>query len=101
MPRLQQGFQLDCPKQPEQVGKDLQAEVESSVAKIGKLSGAELKARTKIVTQDLLGKLPNSDKVYLEQMMFASYCSALRDDKTISESEKAKRLLEYRTEVRL
>jgi len=47
-----------------------------------------------------MGKLPQADKVYLEQMMYASYCSALRDDKTISESEKANRIRTYNIEVR-
>src|SRR5947209_8534378 len=74
-------FCLDCPKQPEQVNKDWEGEVSSDVAKIGRVSGAELKARTKVVTQDLLGKLPSADKIYIAQMMFSSYCSALRDDK--------------------
>lgn len=93
-------FSVDCPKQPQQVSTDWQAEVNGSIAKIGRLSGAELKGETKTVTQDLFVKLPNADRIYLEQMMYASYCSALRDDKTISESEKAKRLKDYSGEVR-
>lgn len=91
---------LDCPKQPEQMSKDSQTEVNASVAKIWRLSGAEAKVETKKTTQDLLGKLPSPDRVWLETMMYSSYCSALRDDKHLSEAEKAKRLKEYNGEVR-
>ena len=91
---------LECPKQPEQVKKNWETEVNLAVVKIGPAKGAELKTKVKNVTQDLLGKLPNADRVYLEQMMYASYCSAIRDDKTLSEAEKLKRLKIYNTEVR-
>jgi hypothetical protein len=93
-------YALDCPKQPEQVSKDWQLEVDAAVAKIGPIRGGDLKTQTKSTTQDLLGKLPNAEKIYLEQMMFAAYCSALRDDKTTSEVRKAQLLREYSAEVR-
>ncbi len=93
-------YALDCPRMPEQARKDVQVEVKAAVGKIGPLRGAELETATKAVTQDLMGKLPQADKVYLEQMMYASYCSALRDDKTISETEKANRIRAYNIEVR-
>ena len=38
--------------------------------------------------------------MYLEQMMYATYCSALRDDKSISETDKANRIKAYNLEVR-
>jgi hypothetical protein len=85
---------------PEQVNKNWEVEVNAAVAKIGPVKGGELIIRTKNATKDLLGKLPQSGKVYLEQMMYAAYCSALRDDRTIKESEKAKLLKEYNREVR-
>jgi len=56
--------------------------------------------KTRVITQDLLGKLPDASKLYLEQMLFAAYCSALRDDRSISEGEKAIRLQAYAREVR-
>jgi hypothetical protein len=46
-----------------------------------------------------MGKLPGADHVYLEQMMFAAYCSALRSDKTLAESAKARQILEYRRDL--
>src|SRR5262249_7665294 len=70
-------YALDCPRMPEQARKDSQVEVKAAVAKIGPVTGAELETVTKAVTQDLMSKLPQADKVYLEQMMYATYCSAL------------------------
>jgi hypothetical protein len=89
-----------CPPQPEQSIRDWEVEVNAAVAKIGPVSGGELKTKTKNATQDMLGKLPNADRVYLEQMLLATYCSALRDDKALSESQKTQRLNEYIGEVR-
>ncbi len=91
---------LECPKQPEQSRKDWDTEVNLAVAKIGPATGAALKMKAKNTTHDLMGKLPGADKVYIEQMMYATYCSALRDDKTITESERAKKLKIYNLEVR-
>lgn len=95
-----QSHALDCPKIPEQTNKEWDVEVKAAVGKIGPVKGAELETRTKKAVRDLMGKLPQADKVYLEQMMYATYCSALRDDKTLSESEKASRIRAYNIEVR-
>jgi ankyrin repeat protein/IS1 family transposase len=91
---------IECPKMPEQANKEWDVEVKVAVGKIGPVKGAELETRTRKAVKDLMGKLPEADKVYLEQMMYATYCSALRDDKTLSESEKASRIRAYNLEVR-
>src|SRR3990172_5499007 len=88
-------FALDCPKYPEQYKKDWDTEINLAIGKIGPAKGAELQTKVKNVTKDLIAKFPNAEKIYLEQMMYAAYCSALRDDKAITESEKAKRVKEY------
>jgi hypothetical protein len=93
-------FALECPKMPEQSNKDWEVEVKAAVLKIGPVKGGELATRTRKATKDLLGKLPQAGNIYLEQMMYSSYCSALRDDTKIRESEKAKLLREYNREVR-
>lgn len=72
---------LECPKFPEQVKKDWEVNVTAEVARIGPLKGAELKTATKNVTRDLLGKLPDAGRVYLEQMMFSAYCTALANQR--------------------
>lgn len=91
---------LECPKIPDQARKDWEVEVRTAVGKIGPAKGAELETLTRSTTRDLAGKLPQADKVYLEQMMYATYCSALRDDPSLSESEKSARIRAYNTEVR-
>jgi hypothetical protein len=74
--------------------------IKTAVVKIGPVKGAELENRTRTVTADVMSKLPQADRVYLEQMMYATYCSAIRDDKTLSESGKAARLRSYNLELR-
>ncbi len=91
---------LDCPKPPEQVNKEWKVDVDAAIAKIGLAKGIELKAKTNRATQDLMGKYPNADRIYLEQMMFSAYCSVLRYDETLTQTEKAERLKEYRRELR-
>lgn len=91
---------IECPNFPKQTNKDWEVQVNAEVAKIGPVKGAELKTTTRNITQDLFAKLPDAGRVYLEQMMFAAYCSTLRDDKTLAEAEKSKRLNEYIGEVR-
>jgi len=90
---------LECPKAPEQIKRDWEVEVNAAILRIGPVKGAELKTKTKKAAEDLLGKLPDAGKIYLEQMMFSAYCTALRDDKKVTESEKARLLKEYRKDV--
>jgi hypothetical protein len=91
---------LECPKMPEQISKEWEVEVNAAVGKIGPVKGAELTTKTNKATKDLLGRLPDAGKVYLEQMMYSSYCSSLRDNTEIRESEKGHLLLEYNRELR-
>ena len=90
---------MDCPQPPVQANKDWDIQVRTEVGKIGPVRGAELQTRVKSATHDLLAKLPGADKLYLEQMMFSAYCSALRDDKAMSESAKAQQILDYRRQL--
>src|SRR5687768_7908341 len=91
---------LECPRVPEQARNDLEIVVRSAVGKIGAARGAELESRTRNVTQDLLGKLPKADKVYLELMMYAAYCSTLRDDAALTEAQKSARIRAYNLELK-
>jgi hypothetical protein len=88
-------FGIECPQFPAQVSNNSEIEVKAEVAKIGPVKGAELATKTKNVTLDLMNKLPGADKLYLQQMMLACYCSSLRDDKSLSESDKREQLKEY------
>ncbi len=86
---------IECPPFPSQVSKDWEVDVKTEVAKIGPVKGGELATKMKNATVDLMSKLPGAEKLYIEQMMFACYCSSLRDDSTLSESDKRKLLQEY------
>ena len=90
---------LDCPEPPKQQQKDWDTTVRAEVGRIGPVRGAELQTRVASATRDLLTKLPNADRLYLEQMRFSAYCSALRDDRTLDESAKARQVLDYRREL--
>lgn len=90
---------LDCPEPPKQTQKDWDTQIRTEVGRIGPVRGADLQARVQSVTRDLLTKLPGADKLYLEQMMFSAYCSALRDDSRVAEADKARQILDYRREL--
>ena len=87
---------MECPAPPVQSRKDWENEVKAEVGGIGVVKGAALETRVRTATQDLMGKLPGADRVYLEQMMFSAYCTALRDDASVSGAEKSRQILEYR-----
>jgi hypothetical protein len=91
---------LECPKQLEQSKSEWDGEIGLAIAKIGPAKGGELTLKTKKTTRDLLSKLPKADRVYLEHMMYATYCSTLRDNKSLSETEKEKRIKIYNAEIR-
>jgi hypothetical protein len=90
---------LECPEPPRQTQKDWDTQIKAEVGRIGPLRGAELQTRVQTVTHDLLTRLPGADKLYVEQMMFSAYCSALRDDPQMSEGDKARQILDYRREL--
>ena len=100
VPALLGGAQLaiamECPAPPVQSRKDWESEVKAEVGRIGFVRGAQLDAKVRTATQDLMGKLPGADRVYLEQMMFSAYCTALRDDPSVSGADKSRQILEYR-----
>jgi hypothetical protein len=87
---------MDCPAPPVQSHKDWDVQVRADVGRIGFVRGAQLDTRVQAVTQDLLGKLPGADRVYLEQMMFSAYCTSLRDDLHMEGAEKSRQILAYR-----
>ncbi|MBI3350214.1 MAG: ankyrin repeat domain-containing protein [Burkholderiales bacterium] len=82
------------------MSRDAEVEVRVGVRGLGTASGPELATRTRQLGNDLLGRLPQADRVYLEQMMFASYCSALRGDAGLSEAERESRVKAYARELR-
>lgn len=94
------GLAFTCPDQPKQISKDFEGEVNTAVGKIGPVSGGELKIKAKQTTRDLLEKAPERDRVYLEQMMYASYCTSLQDNKALSPGEITQNIRDYNAVVR-
>lgn len=90
---------LQCPEMPKQASRDTEVEVRVGVRLLGDAKGPELETRTRQLTTDLLGKVPRADRVYLEQMLFAAYCSSVRDNAALSEGEREARVLAYRREM--
>jgi len=92
-------FALDCPGVPARATQDGQHKVSLAVGRIGPVKGVALEVRARSITNDLLRELPRADKVYLEQLMFSAYCTAITDDASLAESEKAERIRTYREAV--
>jgi ankyrin repeat protein len=91
---------LQCPPMPQQASRDTEVEVKVGVRLLGDARGNELETRTRQLTTDLLGKVPRADRVYLEQMLFAAYCSAVRDNPAWTEAEREARVAAYGREMR-
>lgn len=91
---------LDCPPQPKQISHDFEGEVTAEVAKIGPVSGGELKIKAKQIARDLFVNSAEGDRVYLEQMMYATYCSSLKDNTTLSKNEISQNIFDYNAVVR-
>lgn len=92
--------QIQCPSPPEQASKDSKVAVQAAVGRLGPIKAGEVSTEVQRTTRDLLSALPQPDRVYLEQMMFSAFCSSIRDNKAMSDTEKSKALREYATEVR-
>lgn len=88
-----------CPPPPKQISKDAKVGVNGAVGKLLKLSGVELGVSVQTSTMDLLTKLPEADKIYLQQMLFAAYCGLL-EKSDLKPEEKAERVLAYNSSVR-
>jgi uncharacterized protein len=91
---------LDCPAMPQQSQRDIDVAVGVAIGRLGQASGPQLQTETRTVTNDLLRRLPRADRVYLEQMMYATYCSSLRDNAALSETERNTRIQMYNRELR-
>lgn len=94
------GWSLECPAMPQQAHRDWDIAIAGAVGRLGLATESQLQAQTRTVTTDLLRRLPNADRVYLEQMMYATYCSSLRDNAALTEVERNARIQAYNRELR-
>ena len=93
-------WSLECPAMPQQAQRDWDIAIAGAVGRLGLATGSQLQAQTRTVTTDLLRRLPNADRIYLEQMMYATYCSSLRDNAALTEVERNARIQAYNRELR-
>jgi hypothetical protein len=80
-----------CPPMPDkitQVNRDVRSEVDADIGSLGKLKTGHVGVKTDVVAKNLFEKYPNTDRVVVVEMMAATYCSMIRDSKTLKESEK-------------
>ena len=68
----------DCPAPPRQIGHEVEVDARVAVGRLARVTGGELGVRTRDTVKDLLERVPEANVVYLEQMLFAAYCTALR-----------------------
>ena len=94
--------QLQCPPMPDkitQVNRDVRSEVEANVGSLGKLKAGQVGVKTEVVAKNLFDKYPNTDRIAVVQMMAATYCSMIRDSKTLKDSEKLRLWEEFSERV--
>ena len=82
-----------------QVNRDVRSDVNASVGSLGKLKAGEVGVKTDVVAKNLFEKYPNTDRIIVVQMMAATYCSLLRDSKTVRDSEKLRLWAEFSERV--
>lgn len=82
-----------------QVNHDVRSDVEVGVGSLGKLKAGEIGVKTEVVAKTLFDKYPNTDRIVVVQMMAATYCSIIRESKTLKDPEKLRLWQEFSDRV--
>jgi outer membrane protein OmpA-like peptidoglycan-associated protein len=90
---------IDC-QPPAKPVKAWDSQVNKSIIWFGSGKGGDVRERVMGAANDIVRKQPEADRLYLQQAMLFSYCSALRDDPRISEGERASLQATYAAEVK-
>jgi hypothetical protein len=80
--------ELECPLQPKQFTESGKQEINLGVGKIKSLNLAELRVKLEKQQQETFSKLRDGDKIYQEQMFLATYCTAIKSDKSLSGKDR-------------
>jgi hypothetical protein len=94
--------EIPCPDMPDkitQVNHDVRSDIQAQVGGLGKLKAGQLGIQTDVVAKNLFDKYPNTDRIIVVQMMAATYCPMVRDDKTLKDSEKRRLWTEFSDRV--
>jgi hypothetical protein len=89
---------IACPPPPAQYTKDVSVDTKAEIGKLGKLSAGELVNQTRVVTQPLLDKAPNQDRIYLEQSLISMFCQIISAT-SLPDDQKMDRLHVFTLEV--
>lgn len=91
---------IQYPEPPAQISKDTRTTVDLAVGKLARVTAGQLSLDVNRATLDLLSRIPQADRLYLEQMMFSAFCSSIRDDASMNERTKSAELRRYAQDVR-
>ena len=92
-------FGLVCPEAPIVVAKDVHVQTEAELAAIMKLKGLEFRNKTEVVAKNLLDKTPQSDRVYVVQLLSSMFCNLINESKTLSDKERLTEFREFQRRV--
>lgn len=93
---------IACPPMPTAataVNHDVKSHVEAAVGSLGKLKAADLSVQTEVQAKNLMKDLPNLDRVVITEIMAATYCGMLRDNKAVTEKDKLDRWEKFQKEI--
>jgi hypothetical protein len=94
--------QIVCPEMPDkitQVNHDVHSDVKAEVGSLGKLKAGQLGVQTDVVAKNLFNTYPDIDRLVIAEMMAATYCTMIRDDKTLKDTEKRRLWSEFSERV--
>jgi hypothetical protein len=94
--------QIPCPEMPDkitQVNHDVRSDVDVGIGSLGKLKAGQVGVQTDVVAKNLFDKYPNIDRIVVVQMMAATYCPMIRDDRTLKDSDKRRLWSEFSDRV--
>lgn len=76
---------IKCQEQPQQISLDILIDAKGQIGALGALSGASLEGKVSAISNNLMSKYPNADRLYLAQMMMATYCETLKTTRLTDE----------------
>jgi hypothetical protein len=82
----------ECPKPPQQVAEDVTTEAHGSTTALLSVSSSSYDNVARNVSQDLLQKYPNADRVLVHYATLSIACQVIMASTTLSDSEKLDRI---------
>lgn len=86
---------IECAPPPSTALRDYKAEFDLAAARVLTLRGPSATVAVQSQAKNLLDKIPNADRALVELTYLFTLCTALRDDKSMPEREKARQISDY------